>query len=149
MSPEVGIGEMVSESTIRTFATMLMVDLAPVAADEKPDLSFEFIGMIGFSGDLSGNIAVCTTRNTAKAAAVNFIGEEVSTDAELSDCVGELVNMIAGNAKSSISEKNISLSLPEVVIGSGLKLDFCRFKTRGELFFTSSIGTIAVVFAQN
>ena len=48
-----------------------------------------------------------------------FTGEEVDPEKrdELSDAVGELVNMIAGSAKAQFEGKDISISCPNMVLG--------------------------------
>jgi CheY-specific phosphatase CheX len=135
-------------STLNTFQTMLMIELTPIISEPYPVIECEFAGMIGFSGDSSGNIAICMSRATAMEAAASFVGEKITEDSELSDCVGELVNMIAGNAKSCLDDKNILLSLPEVIVGRDIKIDFCRFKTRTDLFFESSAGPIHLIFTE-
>ena len=135
-------------STLNTFQTMLMIELTPVLSEPYPVVECEFAGMIGFSGDISGNIAICMSRATAMESAASFVGEKITDDSELSDCVGELVNMIAGNAKSSLDDKNIMLSIPEVIVGKDIKIEFCRFKTRTELFFESPAGPIRLIFTE-
>ena len=135
-------------STLNTFQTMLMIELTPITSEPYPVIECEFAGMIGFSGDFSGNIAICMSRNTAKEAAASFVGEQVVEDSELSDCVGELVNMIAGNAKSSLDNKNIFLSIPEVVVGREVKIDFCRYKLRQDLYFDSPAGPVQLIFTE-
>jgi len=135
-------------ATLNTFQTMLMIELTPVNTEPYPAIECEFAGMIGFSGDISGNIAICMSRATAKEAAASFVGEQITEDSELSDCVGELVNMIAGNAKSSLNDKSILLSIPEVVVGREVKIDFCRYKLRKDLYFDSSVGPIQLIFTE-
>jgi chemotaxis protein CheX len=135
-------------STLNTFQTMLMIELTPVLSEPYPVVECEFAGMIGFSGDISGNIAICMSRATAMESAASFVGEKITDDSELSDCVGELVNMIAGNAKSSLDDKNIMLSIPEVIVGKDIKIEFCRFKSRTELFFESAAGPISLIFTE-
>ncbi|MBL8025999.1 MAG: chemotaxis protein CheX [Fibrobacteres bacterium] len=142
------MNETLLASTLNTFQTMLMIELTPVTSEPYPPIDCEFAGMIGFSGDISGNIAICMSRATAMEAALAFVGEQVTEDSELSDCVGELVNMIAGNAKSSMHDMNVSLSIPEVIIGKDIRIDFCRFKTKTDLYFDSSAGPIHLIFTQ-
>lgn len=135
-------------STINTFQTMLMIELSHVVSEPFPEVNCEFAGMIGFSGDISGNIAICMSRATAMEAAAAFVGESISGDTELSDCVGELVNMIAGNAKSGLHDYNISLSIPEVVLGRDIRIDFCRFRLRQDYYFNSAAGSVRIIFTE-
>jgi chemotaxis protein CheX len=50
--------------------------------------------------------------------ASGLIGEEMSElDEDCTDVVGEIANMIAGNAKTEFPVENCSISVPSVVIG--------------------------------
>jgi chemotaxis protein CheX len=47
-----------------------------------------------------------------------------SINADVVDAVGELVNMIAGRAKSNLSELEMNLSLPTVITGKNHVIKF-------------------------
>jgi chemotaxis protein CheX len=56
-------------------------------------------------------------------------------DDDVLDAVGELANMVAGQAKAELEEYELNVSLPNVIIGEG-----------HEICFPSDITTIAVPF---
>jgi len=56
----------------------------------------------------------------ATEALVSERYDEVNDD--VIDTVGELTNMIAGNAKANFEQLEMSLALPTVIVGSNLDL---------------------------
>ncbi|GAB6908495.1 conserved hypothetical protein [Desulfosarcina cetonica] len=78
----------------------------------------EISGIIGLSGTVSG----CVVINLSKAIALQLvsalIGDEVTElDDDCTDAIGEIANMIAGNAKTDFPSSGTSISVPSVVIG--------------------------------
>lgn len=79
--------------------------------------------IVGFSGDVVGSVALCFPLSTAVAVASKFARCEMTEEhPDFADAIGELSNMIAGNAKSRFENVTVSISLPRVVIGKGLRL---------------------------
>jgi chemotaxis protein CheX len=135
------------DSAILTFRKMIMVELVPCEEIEALPQPWEFSGIIGFSGEIAGNCALRMSAATAREAITRLTGESVEDYAELSDGVGELVNMISGNAKAALDKYSISLSFPDVIRGAGHEISFHRHSDTFSLYFTSEIGTVAVVTA--
>ena len=81
----------------------------------KADVS----GIIGFSGDATGSIVLEMSFDIASKLASAFAGTEITPEHEdFADAIGELCNMVAGNAKKEFSEGfDISISLPNVITG--------------------------------
>jgi len=108
-------------STKETFSKMLSIDLEMEkmyvkAANETSDIT----GIIGLSGQAKGIVAVTFSRITALRSVSVFLGMKCLTlDDTVSDAVGELINIIAGNAKQYLSDLNVDISLPKVIIGQG------------------------------
>jgi len=107
------------DSVKHLFKTMLETDLTlskPTVSmgDVRADVS----AVIGFSGDAVGSVILCFPFATAIKAASTFAGIEMDKDHEdFSDALGELANIVAGQAKSKLEGFNISISLPSVIIG--------------------------------
>ncbi len=140
------IMEILKDAALRTFQTMLMVELVPSDIDmNEPE--WNVLGLIGYSGDMNGNIALCMTESGATEAVLRFSGQPSEGTDDITDCVGELVNMIGGNAKSTFSDKQVSLSLPEVIRGKCISLDFKRFREKKCITFSSEIGPVKIIFA--
>lgn len=107
------------------FSTMLNTEIMISkprlkARDEPhPDVS----AIIGFSGEALGSVALCFPVRTAVSAASKFAGVTITPDhPDFGDALGELANMVAGQAKSKFEGVNITISLPRVIAGKNLQL---------------------------
>ncbi len=88
---------------------------------KKADLiSAEVSGIIGLSGCVQGSVVLSFPRDVACRVASAFAGVELTPDSpDFADAIGELANMVAGNAKKDFGEYRASISLPSVIIGPG------------------------------
>ena len=78
----------------------------------------EISGIIGLSGNVSGCVVINMSEKIALAMVSAMMGEEITEfDDDCTDAVGEIANMIAGNAKTDFPGANNSISVPSVVIG--------------------------------
>jgi len=103
------------------FESMLECDVKigppAIAVDDKgpPDI----IGVIGLSGTAQGTVALKLPVQTALKIIGRMVGTDFkSVDSSIIDGIGELVNIIAGNAKAKFTGHKISVSLPTVVRGN-------------------------------
>lgn len=112
-------------ATQKVFNTMLQLSVTfgkPVVTQGVPS-KFDVSGVIGMSGDITGAVVLSFPTETALGVVKAFTGESVSTDNEdFSDAIGELANMVSGNAKSKFDGKSVSISCPCVIIGSDHKI---------------------------
>jgi chemotaxis protein CheX len=139
------VGKMLREAACLTFSKTLMVELTPVEG-EVPEPDWEIFGLIGLSGDINGNVALCLRNETAREIVYRFAGEEAKGIADITDGVGELVNIIAGNTKSCLADAAVCLSLPEVIQGRSVRIDFKRYAEKIEIRFASEIGPVKLIF---
>ena len=107
------------QSVKRVFETMVHVRMAIGKPYLKKDsLQADVSGIIGFSGDAAGCVVVSFSSDVASKVASSFAGIEINADhPDFADAIGELANMVAGNAKKEFTDLNIRISLPSVVIG--------------------------------
>jgi chemotaxis protein CheX len=136
-----------SDAMVITFRKMVMLELSPLPVSEGEKMSWDFTGIVGFYGDITGNCALRLSDATAREVITRLSGEPPIELSEVSDGVGELTNMIAGNAKGALGDFLISLSFPEVVRGAGHEIWFHRHTEVITLYFTSEIGNISVIAA--
>jgi chemotaxis protein CheX len=78
----------------------------------------EISAIIGLSGSVSG----CVVINLSQAIALELVsaltGETVTElNDDCTDAIGEIANMVAGNAKTDFPGKNNAISVPSVIIG--------------------------------
>jgi len=76
--------------------------------------------LIGLTGDLSGNILYSFPKNmTLKMAKIMSGMEMEELDSFVTSALGELANIISGNAASNLSEQNYNCDIvpPQIIIG--------------------------------
>jgi chemotaxis protein CheX len=78
----------------------------------------EISSIIGVSGNVSGSVVISLTHEIAYQLVSALIGETVTEmDDVCTDAIGEIANMIAGNAKTEFPTNDNSISVPSVVVG--------------------------------
>jgi len=89
----------------------------------EPNELDEVSSIIGLAGETSGAIVLSFPRDCAIKIVSKFSEEKHTTlSNEVLDGVGELVNIIAGNAKKELLEYRISISIPGVVVGNSYRI---------------------------
>jgi len=102
-------------------------------------------GVIGFSGDAAGSVVAHFTFDVASAIASKFACCEITPEHEdFSDAIGELANMIAGSAKARFEGLNISISLPNVVIGKNHNVSSAKNEKRILIPCETNLGSFLV-----
>jgi len=80
-------------------------------------------GVIGLSGKARGTVVLNMSPQVALKAASVMLAEDVTeVNADVLDAVGELTNIIAGNAKAQLEQYDLRVSLPNVVTGNDHRL---------------------------
>jgi chemotaxis protein CheX len=78
-------------------------------------------GIMGLSGDVSGSIIVSFEKEAACIVVGNMLGtEKTELDDEVRDGIQEVVNLIAGQAKTMLkgTDYHFQVSIPTCIIGS-------------------------------
>lgn len=109
-----------AESVAKVFDTMVKMKATcgqpKVLSDGSP--TADVTGIITFSGDLVGAMILTFPVDVAKAVVDKFAGIQGDVhDPELMDAIGELANMVAGQAKSRYQNYDAMISIPTVVCG--------------------------------
>lgn len=110
------------KSICNTFETMcampITVGKPEIRSDNLPQTDVS--GIIGFSGDAAGSLVLHFSFETASKIATVFAGVDITPDhPDFADAIGELANMVAGGAKAKFEGLNVSISLPNVIVGKG------------------------------
>lgn len=109
-------------SIINVFKTMLGEEVKVSKPILKKDdlVTAEVSGIIGLSGEVQGSVVLSFERDAACKIASKFAGAEMTLEStDFCDAIGELANMVAGNAKKDFTGYEASISLPSVIIGKG------------------------------
>ena len=102
-----------------------------VAKDEY-ESNWDISGIIGLSGEASGAVAISLKDITAFRVTKILTGtEHNSLDPDVTDAIGEIINIIAGNVKKDFEESlRIKISLPTIVKGKAHSIVWPSEKTR-------------------
>lgn len=116
----------VKESTLDVFSTMIIMDVK--AEDSRivheKTISTDIISSLHYFGDkYMGKIALFSSGNVACQLTEAMIGVKVTqVNEEVKDCVGEIINMIAGGVKTRLESRMgvLSLLTPWVISGKNI-----------------------------
>lgn len=120
-------------SISNTFETLCSLPVSvgkpQIKGDEGPGTDVS--GVIGFSGDAAGCVVLHFDFDTASKIATNFAGIDITPDhPDFADAIGELANMVAGGAKAKFDGLDISISLPNVIVGENHNVSASRVAPR-------------------
>ncbi len=110
------------KATINVLKTMAFTD----AVSGKPFLKKDQLaggdvsGVIGITGETEGSLSVSFSAASICFIVSNMFGEKVTAiTREVQDAVGEITNMISGDARRELAEKGIVLTagIPTVISG--------------------------------
>ena len=110
----------VSESVFRDFCqTEVKAGRVYFVTKDEYESNWDISGIIGLSGEASGAVAISLKDITAFRVAKILTGQEHNSfDSDVTDAVGEIINIIAGNVKKDFEEElKIKISLPTIVKG--------------------------------
>jgi chemotaxis protein CheX len=138
-------------STKTVFKTMVATEITigkPYVIRANEELAADVSAVIGMSGDAVGCVVLSLPMQTACNIASKFAGVELHRDhPDFGDALGELANMVAGQAKAKFEGLSVSISLPSVIIGSDHVVSQSRAKPRLALPCTSDLGGFTVEVA--
>lgn len=144
------------DSVDNLFSTMLncKVTRGDIGVSKKIEAPYEITALIGLSGEAKGTVALSFPASTALNMVTKMLMiESEEVDATVIDGVGEIVNIVAGSAKSKFVKadgKPIDLSLPNVILGDDYKIEYPTDTVWIEVPFKSDLGpfNLRVTFMQ-
>ena len=94
--------------------------------------SWDISGIIGLSGQASGAVAISLKDVTAYKVTEILTGKNYSSlEPDVTDAVGEIINIIAGNVKKEFEDElRIKISLPTIIKGKAHAIVWPSEKTR-------------------
>jgi len=134
-------------ATTNVFRTMLSCELTRVELLRKRGRQpfQEVSGVIELSGPASGIVVLGVTRDIAIRATEVLLGERMTeVNAMVRDAIGELTNIISGNAKAELSKQQMRMGLPRVLIGRNHLLPLNKAAKAIDIVFGSEWGVVVV-----
>lgn len=108
------------EATVGVFRDLFGEEpecLNPYLLGRADKHEWEMSGIIGIAGDSKGVIVVSFARSLAKSLTAILTGAAEVSEDDMIDAVGEIVNIVAGNAKKGLEQYRLNISLPTIVSG--------------------------------
>ncbi|MCL2792483.1 MAG: chemotaxis protein CheX [Spirochaetaceae bacterium] len=129
IKPFVSVCEMVFRDFCQTEVTAGRVFF--VTKDEY-ESNWDISGIIGLSGEASGAVAISLKSATAFKITNLLTGSEHNhIDMYVTDAIGEIINIIAGNVKKHFEDDlRIKISLPSIIKGRAHSIVWPSEKTR-------------------
>jgi len=136
-------------AVLNVLSTMAGVEVKPTAPYLNKDgtAAGDITGQISIEGFANGVIAVSLSKSAILKIVNNMLFESYTEiNDEIADAVGELTNMISGQARSSLSEMGMAFqaSTPSVIIGKGKPIDHIPAAPILSIPFTSDDGDLFV-----
>lgn len=105
-------------------------------------------GVIGFTGKTNGTVSVTFDESCILRIVSNMFGEEMKElNDEVSDAVGEITNMISGQARKELEEigKVFHGAIPSVITGKNHKLESTTKGPKIAIPFKTDDGSFTIV----
>ena len=142
---------------INTFITATLNVLETMASIKseagKPYLKKDHVakgdvsGVIGFTGETNGTVSVTLGESCILKIVSNMFGEEMKEiNNEITDAVGELANMISGQARKELEEigKVFQGAIPSVITGKNHKLESVTKGPKIAIPFKTEAGSFTI-----
>ncbi|QJT10346.1 chemotaxis protein CheX [Oceanidesulfovibrio marinus] len=139
------------KATVSVLSTMAMIEPEPGRPFVKKDntATGDISAIIGVTGSKNGSISVSFTKRCAIAVVKSMLGddiEDILQDAK--DAVGEIANMISGQARASLAEMGLNFagSTPSVVMGDNHTITHITSNPVVSIPFSTAYGEFYVEF---
>ncbi|MFQ5732652.1 MAG: chemotaxis protein CheX [Planctomycetaceae bacterium] len=134
-------------ATTNVFHTMLECEITRdgLSLKNHTQPTYDLSGVIGLSGRVSGSVIVSVSREVAFGVVERLLGLEVNEiTSEVTDSLGELTNIISGSAKAELAQYELSLGLPNVIVGRNHSIVFPGNVTPLNISFQSAFGPLCL-----
>jgi chemotaxis protein CheX len=151
MLSDVDIARHFVKATIEILSVMAGIDASagPPYIKKGAVAAGDVSAIVGVTGDRAGSIAVSFSKPCAVALVKGMLGEDIQ-DAlqDIQDAVGEIANMVSGQARAGLRELGLALSgsTPTVIIGDGHTIRHISPKPVIAIPFTTPDGGFTVEF---
>lgn len=139
----------ITDATTEIFETMIMVDInaGDPIVEKINNFKCSVSGVIGLAGSCKGMLAIHLPDKVAMSITGSFLGMDITeVDDDVTDAIGELANMVAGNIKMILDEagKSVTVSIPSCVHGSEYTMDTVSDSERVVIPFNIESGQFLV-----
>ncbi len=109
------------ESTVNVLKELFGLDAEvqkPYLVKAEDSHNWDVSAIIGIAGEAKGAVVLSFTESLAKALTTRLVGQDTPVTRDMiTDAIGEMVNIVAGNAKKGLEQYRLIISLPSIVKG--------------------------------
>ena len=111
------------------FDTMLSMKMEAVVADQvNQDNGNHLVGTVSFAGHVMGSVNQHVGKDFANEMTAAMLGmetDEIESEEEVHDVIGEVCNMIGGDLKSRLCDSDLAceLSIPSITSGKDFVIE--------------------------
>lgn len=139
------------KATKTVLASMAALEVAAEAPYVKKDniARGDISAVIGITGDLRGTFSISFDKPTAVYVVKQMLGDAIENILQdVQDAVGEISNMISGQARVGLAEMGVKLqgSTPTVIMGDGHTIAHMSSTKPIAIPFNTQAGTFTVEF---
>ena len=138
-------------ATRKLFDVMFMItrfEREIFTASTRPEAQYGVSAIVGITGGCSGIVVLSFSKEVASKMVTQMTGDEVcECNDDACDAVGEMVNIIAGNANRELEKLGLgklNISVPTVLIGSELKVNNPKNFPYVCISFNTDLGPFAI-----
>ncbi len=151
MARKMDLKDVIANSFAVLAQTMLPIPIADVVEEKENGVTppHDLSGIIAFSGPMEGMLTLHLNKKLAAQMTSLLLGFEVDESSpDVSDAVGEITNILAGNFKTELGQltgKSIEISIPSVIRGQQYEVEsLSGTKTNQYIFHTSDGDAFAI-----
>ncbi len=127
-----------TQDVFETMLSMTLCENGGIAA--LPGGARQVVGSVSMAGAISGTVNIYVSDMFAKVITADMLGmelDEVDSEEEIHDVVGELSNMIGGDLKSRLCDAGFdcSLSIPSITSGMDFQIESKGWAVNEQVFF--------------
>ena len=124
----------------------MSVELTSASAVDTRFLTEDVTASIGLSGELVGTVLYGFPTPTTREIMNVMVGEEVDAESELAQsALGELANMVAGNAATLLSNAGYTCDItPPIIISAAGTIISTLGRPQLKVDFTSTVGPMSI-----
>jgi chemotaxis protein CheX len=108
-------------ATVNVFKELFQLEAEvqkPYLVKAEAEHNWDVSAIIGIAGEAKGAVVLSFTESLAKALTGILVGQGTAVTADMvTDAIGEMVNIVAGNAKQGLEQYRLVISLPSIVKG--------------------------------
>jgi chemotaxis protein CheX len=144
------VSEFMKRHLVDIFNTMLSMPAVPAQPSEQPLDDERVTGAVGFAGEsVTGAVYLHLSTPFANRMAAAMLGlppEEIISDSDANDVVGEISNMLTGGLKSWLCDAGAecALSTPAIIRGRSFAIEHMGDVQRECLIFACGEEKVAV-----